>query len=285
MTSLCDQLQIKRKLSTAFHPQTDGQIERMNRTLEEMLRHFVGPDQDDWDKYLSQCEFAHNNSYISGTDTTPFFLNYGYHPKIALISYSRGEDLPGSPAATRMNTSMQEALSSARQCLERARQRAAVNADKHRRDEQYQPGDLVLLSTRNIKFRGKKISKLMPKYIGPFKIKGKVGSVAYKLQLPDKYRLHPTFHVALLRRYQTDPRRVSENQPDDEIEGENYFKVERILDHQDRKKPGRSRAIRRYFLIRWEGYPPSEDSWEPEDNLRECEDALQEYYISRGLAH
>jgi hypothetical protein len=82
LTALCHQLQIKQKLSTAFHPQTDGQTERMNRTLEEMLRHFVGPDQDDWDMYLSQCEFAHNNNCISGTDTTPFFLNYGYHPKV-----------------------------------------------------------------------------------------------------------------------------------------------------------------------------------------------------------
>jgi hypothetical protein len=136
---------------------------------------------------------------------------------------------------------MQEALSSARQCLERARQRVAVNADKHRRDEQYQPGDLVLLSTRNIKFRGKKINKLMPKYIGPFKIRGKVGSVAYKLQLPDKYQLHPTFHVVLLRRYQTDPRRVLVNQPDDEIEGEKNLRsrgfltiktVRNLVDHE-----------------------------------------------------
>jgi hypothetical protein len=144
---------------------------------------------------------------------------------------------------------------------------------------------MVLLSTRNIKFRGKKTSKLMPKYIGPFKIINKVGSVAYKLQLPDKYRLHPTFHVALLRRYQTDPTRITASQPEQELDGEDYFKVERILDHQDRKKPGHSRVTRRYFLIRWDGYPPSEDSWEPEENLRECEDALNEYYASRGLAY
>jgi hypothetical protein len=75
---------------------------------------------------------------------------------------------------------MQEALST-------ARQRAAMNADKHRRDEHYQPGDMVLLITRNIKFREKKACKLMPKYIGPLKISGKVGSVPHKLQLPDKY--------------------------------------------------------------------------------------------------
>jgi hypothetical protein len=172
--------------------------------------------------------------------------------------YSQGHDLPGNPAATRMTTSMQEALSTARQCLERARRRATLNADKHRRDEQYQPGDMVLLSTRNIKFRGKKTSKLIPKYIGPFKIINKVGLVAYKLQLPDKYHLHPTFHVALLRRYQTDLTRITASQPEEELDGEDYFMVERILDHQDRKKPGHSRVTRRYFLIRWDGYPPSE---------------------------
>ena len=64
MTALCQKMGIHQKLSTAFHPQTDGQTEKMNRTLEEMLRHFVGPDQDDWEKYLSQCEFAVNNSNI-----------------------------------------------------------------------------------------------------------------------------------------------------------------------------------------------------------------------------
>jgi hypothetical protein len=96
---------------------------------------------------------------------------------------------------------------------------------------------MVLLSTQNIKFRRKKTYKSMPKYIGSFKISGKFGSVAYKVQLPDKNPLYATFHVALLRRYQTEPRRASVNQPDDKIEGENYFKVERVLDHQDHTKP------------------------------------------------
>jgi hypothetical protein len=112
-----------------------------------------------------------------------------------------------------------------------------MNADNHSRDEQYRPRELVLLNARNIKFRGKKTSKLMPKYIRPFKISGRVGSVVYKLQLPDKYRLHPTCHVDLLRRFSNRPEKGISNQLDDEIEGENYFKVE-ILDHQDCKKPG-----------------------------------------------
>ena len=75
MTNLCMLLGIKQRMSSAYHPQTDGQTERVNRVLEDMLRNYVGPDQDDWDQYLSTCEFAVNNSYHTGQQTTPFMLN------------------------------------------------------------------------------------------------------------------------------------------------------------------------------------------------------------------
>ncbi|MCG8668213.1 MAG: DDE-type integrase/transposase/recombinase, partial [Pseudomonadales bacterium] len=77
---LCSRFSIKPALSTAFHPQTDGQTERMNRVIEDTLCHFVGPRQDEWDELLPYVEFAINNSKAAVTGHTPFFLNYGRHP-------------------------------------------------------------------------------------------------------------------------------------------------------------------------------------------------------------
>src|SRR5205807_4105841 len=78
---LCGLLSIKRRLSTAFYPQTDGQIERVNQTLETYLRTFINYDQNDWYQLLPLAEFAYNNSYTVSTKMTPFYANYGYHPK------------------------------------------------------------------------------------------------------------------------------------------------------------------------------------------------------------
>jgi transposase InsO family protein len=72
--ALFESLGMRLGMSTAFHPQTDGQTERMNRTLEDMLRHYVGPDHDDWEELLSSCEFAVNNAYQDSIKTTPFLL-------------------------------------------------------------------------------------------------------------------------------------------------------------------------------------------------------------------
>ena len=160
-----------------------------------------------------------------------------------------------------MNRNMQKALAATRECLKRAQTRAQHYADQHRREEQFQIGDKVLLSTRNLKFRGKKANKFMPKFIGPFEIISKVGSVAYKLKLPISFRMFHTFHVSLLRRHYTDSRRNTVTSEPEEIEEETFVKVKKILDHQDKKKPGTAKnKIRRYFYIRWEGLPPSEDS-------------------------
>ena len=128
----------------------------------------VGPDQDDWDKFIRQCEVAVNNSCISGTDVSPFLFNSGYHPKVALVRHSKGLDCAGNPSAERMNRDMQEALVATRKCLKRAQTRAQHYADKHCREEQFQIEDKVLLSTRNLKFRGKRVNNFMPKFIGPF---------------------------------------------------------------------------------------------------------------------
>ena len=79
--SVTDKMAIKLNLSTAFYPQTDGQTERVNQSVEQYLRVFTSYNQDDWSTILGQASFAYNNTYHTATKLTPFFANFGYHPR------------------------------------------------------------------------------------------------------------------------------------------------------------------------------------------------------------
>jgi hypothetical protein len=122
-------------MSTAYHPQSDGQTERMNRTMEDMLRGFVGPRQGDWCRYLSMVEFAYNNSIQASTVQTPFFLNHGRHPFTPLSSVVPARSV--NPSASEWVEGLQTALSNAKSNLASAQQRQKTYADKRRRDHPF----------------------------------------------------------------------------------------------------------------------------------------------------
>ena len=112
--------------SSSFHPQSNGQTERMNKVLEDMLRHFVNPRQDDCDKLLFVIEFAINNSFQESIGDTPFFLNYGRHPRVP----SDVRLLEENPMAYRYPNNIDQAMQKARKCLEAAQQRQKHYADQ-----------------------------------------------------------------------------------------------------------------------------------------------------------
>ena len=121
-------------MSTAYHPQTDGQTERVNRTLEDMLRHWCSPDQDDWDQYLKLAEFAYNNAYHESIGDTPFMLAFGQHPytPASLFRTDVHGKLP-NPSAKSFQAGMQERVQKATQSLEGAHCRQKAYADQRRR--------------------------------------------------------------------------------------------------------------------------------------------------------
>lgn len=256
-TALFQTLGTTLKMSTAFHPQTDGQTERANRTIEELLRAYVNDRADNWDLHLPLVEFAYNNSRQASTHQSPFYLNYGHHPFTPTdLAFNRSH-----PAVDFLDH-MRSTLRTAKAHLDRAQQRQAAYANQRRIERMYRVGEHVLLSTRNLPtFRG----KLCPRWIGPFTIQACISPTAYRLTLPSTLGIHPTFHVSLLRPYKgTVP-----SHPDlpGLIPGtweDPQFEVETLLKKQIVPR-GRRRITQ--YLVKWRGYPDHYNSWEDRDNI------------------
>ena len=261
------------RFSTAYHAQTDGQSERANRTLEEVLRHFVSPRQDDWDKHLDLAEFAVNDSVSPSTGYTPFYLAYGEHP-LSPIDVAAEVVVPAAQSFTQH---MAEALHHARSKLQEAQLRQAQQANKHRREVQFQAGDKVRLSTANLRLPSSMSKKLTPKYVGPFVVEKPVGKVAYKLKLPPSLPVHPVFHVSLLQPWHKDdefPDHGELSPPPPIYEDDNQWRVDKLLDKRRRRFSPRGPWVTEY-LVRWDGYGPEDDEWVRDSNI---EDSLIEEY-------
>jgi transposase InsO family protein len=264
--------------STAFHPQTDGQTERVNRILEDMLRHYIGPTHDDWDKHLTAAEFAYNNAYQESIRTSPFKLNFGEDPLMpfSVLTHTK---FPGVNAFVKK---MQEDIETARQNMKKAQDRNRTYANQHRRHLEFAIDDKVLLSTKNIRWKHPGTPKLMPKYIGPFRVIKRIGPVAYKLELPPRYKIHDVFHVVLLKPYKPDGH-VQPPPPPETIGDDLEYEVEMVLDHRQRRL-GNRKTPKGEYLVKWKGYSTAHDSWEPEENLVNAQEAVQTFWARRALS-
>jgi len=267
-------------LSTAYHPQTDGQTERTNRTLEDMMRHYIGPDQSDWDLWLKCAQFAINNAHTQSINMTPHYLLFGRHPKtpfhLALLKHCLQDKVIQVPTAVQLSTALQERVEQAKTNLKAAMDRQNTQAAKVRQSVSFEIGDKVLLHTLNFTFKGPKgvlVKKLLPRWIGPFPVVELVGPVAYKLQLPSHLNLHPVFHVSKLRPFRSDGR-YQPPPPPVLVDNQHEYVVQMIHAHRD---TGRGKKSRQY-LVRWEGYGPEHDTWEPLSCLTNSADSIDEYW-------
>ncbi|KAJ9515193.1 hypothetical protein QJQ45_002324 [Haematococcus lacustris] len=284
-------LQVQVNLSSAYHPETDGQTERVNRVIEEMLRHFIRPDQRDWAEYLPLVEFAINNAWQESVRSTPFYLNYGYHPRLAELL-----DLPQKvPQAHDFVKGMKTAVEQARQCLARAQKRMKSYQDNKRREVLYLPGDMVLLSTQNMRGKANQpgVRKLKPRYVGPFSVQYMVGKAAVKLWLPDEWsRLHNVFHVSLVKPYRTDASGavpgLAGPPPVQWLDGEPQYTVEKVVGHRlepsKGKRKGKCKKRRLEFLVKWQGHGDEHNTWELSTQLVGCQELLARYLTEHNLS-
>jgi hypothetical protein len=288
-----EQLGTTLTMSTAYHPQTDGQTERANRTLEEMLRSRINFEQDDWDEHLAAAELAINNAVQASTGFSPFYLNYGQYVRLPLDNeLAAAAPDCNNPAAAERIRRLQEGLNRARSNIEEAQQRQKHYADLHRRDVQFQPGDAVLLSTEHLRLAGDdtRTPKLSAKYIGPFTIKRVVNDNAYELDLPPSLQIHPVINITRLKPYRDGAQLFPSRPPPDERpppeiideNGEESYEVEEIMGR-------RGSGTRREYLVKWRGYPQWEWTWEPDRNLTKAAEAVAAFEAklrqsSRGRA-
>jgi hypothetical protein len=205
--ALMQRLGVSQALSSAFHPQTDGNTERVNRVLEDMLRHYIDPAQATWDSLLPLVEFAINDSVHESVRSTPFMLNFGKRPRLPVDLVLAGEESTAvelqstNDAVDNIAARIQSVVSDAKKCLVAAQQRQKAYADEFRHDVEFDIGTEVLLSTKHINIKMKGTPKLLPRWVGPFKVVQRINPVAYKLDLPASLRIHPVFHASLLKAY------------------------------------------------------------------------------------
>ncbi len=245
------------RFSTAYHPQSDGQTERMHRVLEEALRSYVGHDQVTWDDFLVPLEVAFNSAESGSTHMTPWYFNHGYHPYLPI---DMGRMATNVPAVNAFTQNISQRLDYARGCLTKAKDRQKSYADRRRRELQLQQGQYVRLNLQHLDLPGCPSRKLSPRFSQPLRVTRVISPVAYQLDVPPTWRIHPVFHISHLRPYR-DPNRVVSGRverppPPLVADGEEHYEVERILRH--RVNP-RNNLVS--YLVRWRGYSPEHDSW------------------------
>lgn len=226
---------MKLRLSSAYHPQSDGSTERANRTITQMLRQCVHPNQKDWVAKLPAIEFAINSARSESTGFAPFFLNSGRMPRTMLWTSAPSTEFPSV-----RNFALRKKLTimATHDSILSARVKQTRDANRKRRSTPFKAGELVYLSTQHISFAKGLARKLLPKFIGPYKILQDFENSSFQLELPPHLKrrgVHDIFHLSLLREHVPNDDRLFPgrlytqfgNTP--ETEGE--WAVERVLSH------------------------------------------------------
>ena len=269
----CTALGMKVSLSTAFHPQSDGQTERVNQVLEQYLRVFVNYKQNNWSKLLSRAAFSYNNAEHSATKVSPFFANFGYSAKWVDDLVEPSDEVP--PAFEKVK-SVIDVHSLCRENITLANEDYAKYYNANRREEpNIEVGDMVLLSLENLATR-RPMKKLDVRWGGPYRVEAKVGNMAYRLALPDSMKCHNVFHVSLLRQFHASEFPGQSYEPplpiDVDESGESY-EILGIID--SRLKDGKLE-----YLVEWLGFEGTDEAvtWEPMANVKGCSELVEAFH-------
>ena len=268
-TQVCSDLSINHRLSTAFHPQTDGQTERQNQTMEKYLRAFCNYEQDNWVELLPLAEFAHNNSIHHSTLMTPFWANYHYHPPMQVKPLKAPSNMRSAILADATVSRMEETH---RLLLESLLEYQACQSKySHGKDVTFEVRSEVWISTRH--FRTTRPSKKLDyKRTGLYTVSTIINKNTYKLDLPKTMRNDNVFHVTQLDHY-TPP---VVGQPSSEphpaiVDDSDACEVELIL-------ASTQRYCKLHYLVQWAGYRHIRTSGEPFENLENACELIDEFH-------
>jgi len=264
---------IKLRLSSAFHPETDGLCERTNRTVIQLLRNDSNLKANNWSENITAVEMAINNYQQSSTRQSPYYLNFGMHIKLPNQANSTESSMPSVEHFTKR---MSEIMKTASENMKFAQDKQKEQADKNRRETpNWEVGDAVFVSTEN--FKG--FNKLKEKFIGPFKIIEKLSNVSFRIKLPIKYQVHNVFHSSLLRPFYENnsemfPNRTVVNVQPPVVKSvnkdeEDEWEIKELLDRRRRRN-------RLEYLVRWKGWSPEYDEWKTVDQLQNARQLMMD---------
>ncbi|MBW0523491.1 hypothetical protein O181_063206 [Austropuccinia psidii MF-1] len=269
-TNLFQKLKISRDLSASYHPETDGQTERINHVLEQYLWMYFSYHQDDWNTWLPLAEFAYNNSDHSSTKQPPFFTVYGRDPQF--YSAQITQDNP----AGKLSTKIQSAQQYVKREIEASINRFKRNADKSRASPPvFNPGDMVWLSSKNIRST-RPIKKLSERWLAPFPILNKISIHAYHLKLPFQWKsIQPVFHTSLLEPVKTSTIPNKHQEPPSPVitEEEEEWEVSQILNSKLKRQ-------KLWYLVEWKGFSqdPEISTWETAENLKNFPEPFKDFH-------
>ena len=269
-------LDMKLHFTSGHHPEANGQVERVNQSLEQYLRHYTNYQQTDWSDLLPLPEFAYNNTPNESTGISPFFANKGYDPRLEI----HPERDIASLRARDFAVNLEELHEVLRTQISAAQKRYSDSANSRRESPPiFSPGDKVYVSADHIRTT-RPTRKLSERFLGPFEVLTKVSNQSYSIRLSQDLRgVHPVFHVSQLEPYSenTIPNRVQSPPPPVEIDGELEWEVEAILDSK-RDKRYRSCPLR--YLVKWVGYEGSseEQTWTPAVDLENAAELVEAFH-------
>lgn len=273
--ALMDRLGIQGSPSTAYHPQTDGLTERYNQELKTYLRLYVDYHQTDWVRFLKTAQFSYNNTIHSAHGHTPFFASTGRHPYSGLNPRAKNT----VPAATEYAQHLEKVHEEVKAALEQSKADMKATYDLHRQNARdYSEGQQVWLEGTNLKSR-RPSQALNERRYGPFEIIEKIGASAYRLAIPDTWKIHDVFNESLLTPFHA-PRFRNQEQPgpppteiiDDHVE----YVVEAVINSRVTGRVGHQGM---WYLVKWLGYPESENTWEPEEHLQpNAAEAIEDWH-------
>lgn len=279
LKALYKKLRIEPHFSTAYHPQTDGQSERVNQFLEQFLRLYTNYQQNDWDRFLAMAEFAYNNTENRSTKTTPFFADIGRHPNYTPRRLNRqGQEIRTTEAYLEQRRKAEDGIRAAITLA--ARENKKYYDDKTSASPEYQAGDQVWLSRVDPRTHITAIKTIRPsqkledRKFGPYVVKRRLNN-AYELELPPTMEIHPVVHESCLSPYHHDRLgRVIPPQPPVIMEKGAEYQVDEIVASRWTKH----RPPRFQYRVKWLGCDSTHDTWETSENVENAPDKVLEFH-------
>jgi hypothetical protein len=272
----CKRIGTKLKLSTANHPQTDGQTEIVNQYFDQRLRPYIAYYQDDWDDWISIIDYQQSSLWHETTGQSPFMTEKGYDVRTSFdwdtpVEASTPKEQLNRDAAKAMITRIHDSWKVAQENTIGAQARYAKQANKHRRPVDFKVGDMVWTTSKHWK-TDRPSRKLANQMEGPFEIIEQVG-YSFKLKLPDSIKVHPIFHAEKLRRDPGNPLPGQSNpnpQPIEVNDGSTEYEVQEVL------------AVKQVwgklkYRIKWKGWDEDPD-WYPASSISNSPLALQDFH-------